>query len=73
MRFFGATFFLEVEVDVTSVIEGLFQCMGMKDPEIPPTNGMYSRWTCFLVLRATGLVHVHRCLLSLSEQCLRAR
>ena len=45
----------------------------MKGLGILLTNGMDSRWTWFLVPRVTGLVHVHRCLLSLSEQCLCAR
>jgi len=41
---------------------------GMKNLKIIFTNIMDSRWTWFLVPRVTGLVHIHRCLLSLGEQ-----
>ena len=41
---------------------------GMDDFKTLFTDIMDSRRTWFLVLRVTGLVHIHRCLLSLSEQ-----
>lgn len=41
---------------------------GMNNLEMLFTNIMDSRWTWFFVPRVIGLVHIHRCLLSLSEQ-----
>jgi hypothetical protein len=68
MRFFGATFFLEVEVEaeVISVVCGLHQPSAKVGPEVL-TDSVDSRGTWFLVLRVTRLVNVRRCLLSLSE------